>query len=85
MIARFVPAEFEASVAEMAESATVPQLVRSTREYDFDTDAPERDDGPEPTPAEPVPEAPERGVERSVSFGLEDGGQWWAQVQPARR
>ena len=67
--ARFVPAEFEASVAQMAESATAAQLVRSTKEYDFDTDAPDRDDAPEPTPKEPVPEAPDRGVERSVSLG----------------
>ncbi len=81
VVARFVPAEFEASVAEMAESATVAQLVRSTKEYDFDTDAPERDDAPEPTPAEPVPEAPDRGVERSVAFGTDDGGQWWAQIK----
>ena len=81
VVARFVPAEFEASVAEMAESATVAQLVRSTKEYDFDTEAPERDDAQEPTPQEPVPEAPDRGVERSVSFGTDDGGQWWAQIK----
>ncbi|HYI62664.1 MAG TPA: DUF222 domain-containing protein [Acidimicrobiales bacterium] len=80
-VARFTPAPFEASVCELAESATVAQITRATCRYDFDAAVA----GVVPvTAAEPIPEAPdpasEDEVERSVTFGTDEAA-WWARVR----
>ncbi|HYI62999.1 MAG TPA: DUF222 domain-containing protein [Acidimicrobiales bacterium] len=80
-VARFTPAPFEASVCELAESATVAQIARATCRYGFDAAVA----GVVPvTAAEPIPEAPdpasEDEVERSVTFGTDEAA-WWARVR----
>ncbi len=78
-VARYTPAEYEASVASLAEDATVAQIATATRDYGFDALA-RPSDAPEPTPGEPeVPEDPE--ADREVAFGTEEGGQWWARLR----
>lgn len=69
-VARYTPTEYEASVCELAENATVRQIVAATRQYAFDADTVERD-------AEPG----RRGPERSVSFGTDEGDQWRASIR----
>jgi hypothetical protein len=68
-VARYTPAEYEASVCEMAVNATVRQIVAATRRYGFDADVVERDS------------TPRRGPERSVSFGTDESDQWSARVR----
>ncbi|WCO67571.1 DUF222 domain-containing protein [Iamia majanohamensis] len=78
-VARYTPAEFEASVASLAEDATVAQIATATRDYGFDAQA-RPSDVPEPTPSEPeVPKDPE--ADRDMSFGTEESGQWWARLR----
>ncbi|MGI8938025.1 MAG: DUF222 domain-containing protein [Iamia sp.] len=79
-VARYTPAEYEASVCELALSATVPQIAAATRKYGFDTEA-RPSDAPDPTPEEPVLPPPEPEVDRSVSFGTEDDGSWFARMR----
>jgi hypothetical protein len=68
-VARYVPAEYEASVCELAVNATVNQIVAATRRYGFDADITDRD-------------KPERsGPERSVSFGTDESDQWSARIK----
>ncbi len=83
-VARYTPAEYEASVAEVAVNATVPQIVTATRQYEWDAEVAERDaedtaeDTAQPTrPAQPV----RRGPERSVSFGTTASDQWRASIR----
>jgi hypothetical protein len=64
-VARYVPAEYEASVCELAVNATVPRIVAATRQYGFDVDITER-------AAPPV---------RSVSFGTDESDQWRASIR----
>ncbi|HXH59189.1 HNH endonuclease signature motif containing protein [Iamia sp.] len=73
-VARYTPAEYEASVAGVAQFAT------ATRTYGYDTEA-RPADAPQPTPDEPVLPPPEPDVEREVAFGSEDSGQWWARMR----
>jgi hypothetical protein len=68
-VARYTPAEYEASVCELAVNATVPQIVRATRRYGFDADVVERDAADRPGPS------------RSVSFGSDEGDQWRASIR----
>jgi hypothetical protein len=68
-IARYVPAEYEASACELAVSATVNQIVTATRQYAFDADALARDADRRP------------GPERSVSFGSDEADQWRASIR----
>jgi hypothetical protein len=68
VIARFTPADHEASVCELAVYATVSQIVTATRTYGFDTETPIR-----------TREAPER----HVSFGSDEDGQWWGRIRLA--
>jgi hypothetical protein len=68
-VARFTPAEYEASVCELAESATVNQITAATRQYGWDADVIERD--------EPV----RHGPDRSVSFGSDASDQWRASIR----
>lgn len=75
VIARFVPAEFEDSVCELAVNATVPQLVAATRRYGFDLDRADRE------AAADADGRPSRGPERSVTYGCDDGDQWSARVR----
>ena len=79
-VARYTPAEFEASVCELALSATVAQIATATRTYGFDTQA-RPSDAPEPSPSEPVLPPPDPEAARDVAFGVEDSGQWWARVR----
>jgi hypothetical protein len=65
-VARYVPAEYESSVCELAVNATVHQIVAATRKYGFDVEVVERD-RPGPT--------------RSVSFGTDEGDQWRASIR----
>lgn len=67
-VARYAPAAYEASVCELALSATVPQIVTATRGYAFDAD-------------QPADDRPAKPIRREVSFGSDDDGQWWARVQ----
>ena len=62
VVVRHAPASADASVAEMAVEATVPQLQRVLSSYRFEAD------GPEPARVEP-----ER---REVTFGPGDDGSW---------
>lgn len=73
-VARFVPAEYETSVCELAVNATVPQIVAATRQYGFDLDRADRE-------AAAGDDAPRRPPERSVTYGTDDGDQWSAQVR----
>jgi hypothetical protein len=68
-VARYTPAEYEASVAEFAEVATVNQIVAATRQYGWDADVVERD------------ATERRGPERSVSFGSDAADQWRASIR----
>jgi len=68
-VARYVPAEYEASVCELAVNATVNQIVAATRLYGFDADVTEQD------------ESERRGPERSVSFGTDETDQWRASIR----
>ncbi|HXH55669.1 HNH endonuclease signature motif containing protein [Iamia sp.] len=79
-VARYTPGQFEASVAEVAQFATVPQIATATRTYGFDTEA-RPADAPEPTPDDPVLPDPEPEVDREVAFGTEESGQWWARMR----
>lgn len=65
-VARFTPTAYEASVCELAECATVRQIVAATRQYEFDVDAVDRT----PSPAK-----------RSVSFGSDGGDGWRASIR----
>ncbi|HEX7133034.1 MAG TPA: DUF222 domain-containing protein [Iamia sp.] len=65
-VARYVPAEYESSVCELAVNATVHQIVAATRKYGFDVDLVERE-RPGPT--------------RSVSFGTDESDQWPASIR----
>jgi len=67
-VARYAPAEFEASVCNLAQNATVPQIVTATRRYGFDVDT-------------PAGEKPARSKPRSVAFGADDDGTWWARIR----
>lgn len=67
-VARYTPAEYEESVANLAQCATVSQIVTATRKYNFDV---ERPDGP----------GPRKG--RSMTFGHDDDGSWWARIRLA--
>lgn len=79
MVARFTPADFEATVCELAENATVSQIATATRSYDFDYarqvsaagDPEQGDPTPDPVPPEPA---------RDVSFGADEQGGWQAHV-----
>jgi hypothetical protein len=64
-VARYTPAEYEASVCELAVNATVPQIVAATRPYGFDVDVTERNAPPA----------------RSVSFGTDESDQWRASIR----
>lgn len=66
-IARYTPAEYEASVCNLAQAATVNQIIAATRTYSFDIEG----RGPRPK------------AERSVSFGSDDDGSWWARIRLA--
>ena len=78
-VARYTPTAFEASVAVLAEDATVAQIATATRDYGFDTQG-RPTDTPAKTPREP--EIPPCGdVDREVAFGTEDSGQWWARMR----
>ncbi|HMJ79343.1 MAG TPA: DUF222 domain-containing protein, partial [Iamia sp.] len=68
-VARYTPAEYEASVCELAVNATVHQIVAATRRYGFDAEITERDTSPRP------------GPERSVSFGTDESDQWSARIR----
>jgi hypothetical protein len=68
-VARYVPAEYESSVCELAVNATVHQIVAATRKYGFDVDVEGRDT------------RVRRGPERSVSFGTDEGDQWRASIR----
>jgi hypothetical protein len=65
-IARYVPAEYEASVCELAVNATVHQIVAATRCYGFDIDLVDR---------------PRAAPERSVRFGTDESDQWRASIR----
>lgn len=69
-VARYTPAEYEESVAQLALSATVNQIVSATRLYNFDIEKP-RD------------RAPSGHRERGVTFGHDDDGSWWARIRLA--
>lgn len=66
-VARYTPAEYEESVCNLALCATVPQIIKATRTYGFDLEA------PNPSPRE----------RRGVAFGHDDDGTWWARVRLA--
>lgn len=66
-VARYTPAEYEKSVCNLALYATVPQIIRATRTYGFDLEA------PNPSPRE----------RRGVSYGHDDDGTWWARIRLA--
>jgi hypothetical protein len=66
-VARYVPAEYEKSVCELAVNATVRQITVATRQYAFDADVSDR----------PAPSAPTR----SVSFGTDESDQWRASIR----
>jgi len=68
-VARYTPAEYEASVCELAVNATVNQIVAATRQYGFDAEITDRDAGER------------RGPQRSVSFGTDEGDQWRASIR----
>jgi len=68
-VARYTPAEYEASVCELAVNATVNQIVAATRQYGFDADITDRDSRERP------------GPERSVSFGTDESDQWSARIK----
>jgi hypothetical protein len=70
-VARYAPAEYEASVCELAVNATVPQIVTATRRYAFDADAPVG------------ASRPARAPSREVAFGSDDDGRWWARISLA--
>jgi hypothetical protein len=70
VVARHVPAANDAEAAEFAREATVSQLQRTLRAYNFDsTHTPDPDD-PEP---EPDPDEPET---RQTTFGHGESGTW---------
>lgn len=79
-IARYTPAEYEASVCELAQAATVSQIVAATSQYGFDTEA-RPADAPQPTPNEPDLGPSDPTVDRQVSFGTAEGGGWWANMR----
>lgn len=66
-VARYTPAEYEESVCNLALYATVPQIIKATRTYGFDLEA------PDPSPRN----------RRGVSFGNADDGTWWARIRLA--
>jgi len=65
-VARYTPAEYEASVCELAVNATVHQIVAATRQYGFDAEIAERE---------------RSGPERSVTFGTDEADQWSARIR----
>ncbi len=71
LIARYVPAEFEASVLELAPLLTVGQLRRTVSRYQFDIDDPERGKYPNPAAGSGSDPAPAAG---SDSAGDPDAG-----------
>ncbi|HMJ77960.1 MAG TPA: DUF222 domain-containing protein [Iamia sp.] len=68
-VARYTPAEYEASVCELAVNATVNQIVAATRQYGFDAEIADRDS------------RDRSGPERSVSFGADESDQWSARIR----
>lgn len=78
-VARYTPADFEAAVCELAENATVTQIVTATRRYDFDYARQLAGGDPDDPGSEPPPEPPE--PERDVTFGSDDQGGWRAHVR----
>ncbi|MFN8035614.1 MAG: DUF222 domain-containing protein [Acidimicrobiia bacterium] len=67
IVARYVPADHEASASELAQECTVRQLTRALRRYSFDP----------PEPVDPTEERdPEEPEHRVVSFGSTDDGRW---------
>lgn len=67
-VARYTPAEYEESVCNLAQCATVNQIINATRQYGFDVEA-----------RHPKPD-PDR---RQASFGFDDDGTWWARLRLA--
>jgi len=68
VIARHVPADYEASAAELARLCTVRQLTRALSKYSYEPTDPDAD--PDGRPERPVADP------RSVSFGGGDDGRW---------
>ena len=64
-VARYTPAAYEESVCGLAVNATVAQIAKATRGYDFDVEASE----------------PRERSGREVSFGQGDDGEWWARIR----
>ncbi len=77
VVARHAPAAFDATVAEFARYATVPQLQRSVARYDFTLEPRVHDDEFELLPAEKEPDAkPEPVAPASLSMGLDADGRF---------
>ena len=68
-VARYTPAEYEASVCELAVNATVNQIVAAARQYGFDAEIADRD------------QKDRSGPERSVTFGTDESDQWRASIR----
>ncbi|MGB3409798.1 MAG: DUF222 domain-containing protein [Microthrixaceae bacterium] len=66
-VARYTPAEYEESVCNLAQCASVNQIIAATRTYNFDIEN----------------TGPKRPSKRGVSFGSDDDGTWWAQIRLA--
>jgi hypothetical protein len=69
VVSRHAPSANDAEMAEFAREATVSQLGRTLRRYNFDTAA----NGSDPDDPEPQPEPEEK---RSTSFGGTEQGTW---------
>ncbi|WP_076260142.1 HNH endonuclease signature motif containing protein [Intrasporangium flavum] len=77
VVARHAPAAFDATVAEFAQHATVPQLQRSVARYDFTLEPRTFDEEGELLPAERDRDAKPEVVEpASLSMGVDDDGRF---------
>ena len=82
VVARHTPAEFDATVAEFAQHATVTQLQRSVSRYDFTLQPDSVDDQGDVLPGEPLPDGqdgdvePQRVEPAHLSMGVDPDGRF---------